>query len=340
MTEELNRAEARGLLITEENPERLSSATRDMAVDLADRSARWAAEDTLPLEDGWANALEGEEVAIGPHVTRWIRERLPPSEPERTAHYHMLVQALRTQVAQECRHLRRLHMSLEHVYAMGIALPPNDSQATLSDDHLEESMDVKDMVDQIIMMMAQYQPRRQPSVMEMLQGVSEASTTSSGSADPPDLNLFTECESLRRWLNGVFEGSLSSLLEEQLQREDQLANQDTSEAVRDDEEADRESEVQAETGVDEDTTAMVQHPWKENESDAGRRSSRRPRSRSPDRTWSRATATGWTTGARPCSSRGPGVSDGSTGLALPVGRTGGTGCRLNRGPMWKLPSRT
>ena len=147
-------------------------------------------------------------------------------------------------MAQECRHLRRRHMSLEHVYAMGIALPANDSQATLANEHLEESMEVKDMVDQIIMMMAQYQPRRQPSVLEMLQGGSTTSARSASSSDSsPELSLYTECEALRRWLNGVFEGGLSSLLEEQLQHEDQPTDQATPETLRDAEEVNLEGEA-------------------------------------------------------------------------------------------------
>ena len=63
MIEELQHAESQGLLFSQEPVTRLWSA-------------RWEAESALPLEDAWGNALEGEEVAVGLRVTRWLRSRL------------------------------------------------------------------------------------------------------------------------------------------------------------------------------------------------------------------------------------------------------------------------
>ena len=111
MIEELKHAEAQGLLTQSESASRLGAATRDLAMDLSERSTRWATEAALPLEDAWGNSLKREETEVGLRVTQWLRSRLQSSGCNRVLLYQQVVKAIRAQVAQECRHLRRMPCS-------------------------------------------------------------------------------------------------------------------------------------------------------------------------------------------------------------------------------------
>ena len=225
LTDELDKALHNGDLVEEVEAarNRLGAAVRDMSMDLAKRSDRFRDEEAIPLEDGWGNSLEGEEVEVGMAVTRWLRERLPADPAQRTELYRQVVRGLRVQITQECRHLRLLHMALEHVYVMGV-----DTGEALSQGEPEHSQlppDAKDLVDQIIMTVGQGSSRPRPTVLDMLRGPgSTSSSTMAAAAEERDNGgerLFFECESLRRWLNNVFEASLSTLTMEMMQTEDQ-----------------------------------------------------------------------------------------------------------------------
>ena len=300
LTEELDRALLNGDLVEEVEAarSRLGAAVRDMSMDLANRSDRFRDEDAIPLEDGWGNSLEGEEVEVGMAVTRWLRERLPAASAQRTELYRQVVQGLRVQLTQECRHLRRLHMALEHVYVMGV-----DTGEALSQGEPEDSQlppDAKDLT------VGQGSSRPRPTVLDMLRGPESTSSSAMAAAaegrDNGGERLFFECESLRKWLNHVFEASLSTLTMEMMQTEDQgSVARMVTDSVLPDEDSTLPDPLTPDEG---DEEALVQKPpWEskgkgkgEREDSRERREStrRHPRSRSRERrTWSSASASGW-----------------------------------------------
>ena len=161
-------------------------------------------------------------------------------------------------------------------------------------------------MDQLILMVSAEASRVPLTVMDLLQrGQADGrggGASSSSSSSMPESGLYYECEALRRWLNGVFEGALTSLAEEHLLRQDQCM-----EGIMEDEPAPGASQ---ETQLDEDDAALVQKPpWQDRgRSNSGRRTSRAPRSRSRGGgTWSSASADGWNARGR----TGADASDGN-----------------------------
>ena len=266
----LEGALANGSLASIATTEGTGLATRDAARDLAARANRTERDQQLPIDDSWGNSLEHEELQVGIALSRWIRRRLPRTHPQRTHLFNLIIHGLREQLAQECRHLRRLHMGLEHAYTMGI-----NNETQVDDGTSEEEMQrmARDYVDQIVLNIGHNSSNR--SVLSMLQ---EGGSSSSSTGPPPrgsQGSLFQEGEALRRWLNGVFEGSLSTLLDDHVEDLEWPISGQTEEA-HDDATTER---TDAEAGESTDEAALVQPPFWERDSKEGAR--RRPRSRSP-----------------------------------------------------------
>ena len=152
--------------------------------------------------------LEDEELRVGATLTKWVRQRLPTNPQARRQLFLQVVNGLRLQVSQECRHLRRLHMGLEQMYCMGEGAAYSVGTLETMDDLPQ---DARDLVDQVIMNIGN--DARGQTVLDMLQG--QASSSASSSSSPATGSLLQECDALRRWLNGAFEGSLSTLMEDQ-----------------------------------------------------------------------------------------------------------------------------
>ena len=119
MLQELENALQNGGLEEIQLPQ-VEAAVCHSAVELAVRANRTHYEDQVPINDTWDDHGEQESFEVGTMLTRWIRARLPQDEEERRALYHELRRGLLWQLAQECRHLRRLHMGFEQVLTMGI----------------------------------------------------------------------------------------------------------------------------------------------------------------------------------------------------------------------------
>ena len=258
-------------------------ATRDAARDLATRADRADRTQQIPIDDSWGNALENEELHVGIALSRWLRRRLPQERPQRRLLFDLVVQGLRDQLAQECRHLRRLHMGLEHAYTMGVS-DMTQAMDNATDDEMRSL--ARDYVDQIVMNIGQNTSSR--TVISLLQ---EGASSSSSSGPPPrgsHGSLFQEGEALRRWLNGVFEGSLSTLMLDHAEDQEGSTAEAPNHPV---EEEEQEGPGEAEGEPDE--AALVQKPpWERGNQNATRR---RPRSRSLSasrRTWSTASASG------------------------------------------------
>ena len=155
---------------------------------------------------------------MGLRVTRWLRTRLQSAGGNRDL-YQQIVRAIRSQVAQECRHLRRMHMALENVYAMGNVLPP---QVPPGSDEGDEPVEAKELVDQLILFISDDTGESKRTVLDMLRGGEQASSSTavSSTSSGMDQGLYQECEALRRWLNRVFEGALSTLQDEHMLQQD------------------------------------------------------------------------------------------------------------------------
>ena len=198
-----------GSLHQHEHPAMVGPATREAAMDLSVMADRRFESDMIAVNDSWGNAMEQEEVQVGIMITRWIRARLPHDPAGRQRLHEDIMNALRKQVMEECRHLRRLHMALTQAETMGI-----EQEATaITLEEPEVPRDAQDLVDQIVMNIGRDTKKR--TVAEMWRA--EGASSSSSRGPPPEGShgtLYQECESLRRWLNGVYEGSLSSLAED------------------------------------------------------------------------------------------------------------------------------
>ena len=303
ITEELDKAARQGLLVPDEEAvrQRFGPAVRNMSMELADRSERMAQADSLPIDDGWGSSLAGEEVEVGIAVTRWLRDRLPPQGVQREDLYMQVIQGLRAQLTQECRHLRRLHMALENIYMMGIGTGESVSQGEPEDSQMPQ--DARDLVDQIIMTVGQQPAPQRQTILDILRGTS-TSSSSTGESARHGPGLFHECEALRRWLNNVLRR-----LSQALYADDHThGGCDEGHDVTDEVEMTQPDEDAQDEG---DEGALVQRPPRENKDkgkghrddsrDRRTDTQRRARSRSREQmTWSSASASGWQrTGARP-----------------------------------------
>ena len=293
MIGDLTEALQDGSLHRHELPAMVGPATREAAMDLPVMADRRFETDMIAVDDSWGNAMEQEEVQVGILITRWIRARLARDAAGRMRLHRDIMLALRKQVLEECRHVRRLHMALIQAETMGIE---RESAAASSHEN-EIPRDAQDLVDQIVMNIGRDTKKRtKRTVADMLR---DEGATSSGSRRPPPAgthgSLYQECESLRRWLNGVYEGSLSSLAEDAqvyLDENGGLSGRSQSRALEEDdlqEEADTEIEEHEGDEEDEEVT-LVQ--GRTGPTSRGRRE----RSRSPSeprRSWRTASAAGW-----------------------------------------------
>ena len=260
----------------------VSGAVVHAAVDLATRADRRQTQDQLPVDDAWDDGLEQECGEVGHLLSKWLRKKLPASAPRRGIVYRRVVERLRVQLAEECRHLRRLHMGFQQVQQLTL----DQDQLLAKDDETQDDEEARDLVDQIIMLIGNV--RSKPTVMEMLGGVGHTgSSSSTGPAGTMELGtLFQESESLRRWLNEHFEGSLETM-------SDTLADETMLEETAWDE------EPECDVSGEQDSAEVTEQDKPENDElnlgQKGRGKSRsRPRSRSrARRTWSAASATGW-----------------------------------------------
>ena len=260
----------------------VSGAVVHAAVDLATRADRRQVQDQLPIDDAWDDGLEQECGEVGHLLSKWLRKKLPTSAPRRGLVYRRVVERLRVQLAEECRHLRRLHMGFQQVQQLTL----DQDQLLTTDAETQDDEEARDLVDQIIMLIGNV--RSKPTVMDMLGRVGgTGSSCSTGPAGTMELGtLFQEAESLRRWLNEHFEGSLETmsdtLADETMLGE--LSSEDMPECVMEGEQ--ESAEVTKPDEPDNDELNLGQK---------GRGKSRsRPRSRSRGRrTWSAATARGW-----------------------------------------------
>ena len=159
----------------------------------------------------------------------------------------------------------------------------------------EVSRDAQDLVDQIVMNIGRDTKKR--TVVEMLKTEGASSSSSRG---PPPVGshgtLCQECESLRRWLNGVYEGSLSSLAEDAQVYENE--SRETSNAEGDDafvneevrrERGDTDNEQEEDDEEEQEEVTLVQ--GRPGPSRRGRERSRSPTE--PRRCWRAASAAGW-----------------------------------------------
>ena len=251
MIQDLSSALERGELHQHVSVEDAGAAFRDAVQDLAERADRTRQTEAIPISDTWGDHLEGEDLEVGMRLTSWVRQRLPPGRVERRRLFRDVLRGLQVQLAQECRHLRRLHMGVQQLYVMGEGLPPSEDLS------LEESEDVpqlaQDLVDQIIMIIGD--TAKPPSVLTLLGARTAAS---SSTLPPPSRQVGTfaqEGEALRRWLNGIFEASFKDLMEDlgdTTEEEEPVCRDDTEDAEESDPSRDEYEDV------DMDDQALVQ----------------------------------------------------------------------------------
>ena len=260
----------------------VSGAVVHAAVDLAVRADRRQVQDQLPIDDTWDDGLEQECGEVGHLLLKWLRKKLPSSTPSRGRVYRRVLDRLRVQLTEECRHLRRLHMGFQQVQQLTL----DQEQQLHVDPDTQDDEEARDLVDQIIMLIGNV--RSQPTVMEMLNGVEGSrSSSSTGPANTMALGtLYQESESLRRWLNEHFEGSLETM-------SDTLADLPMPEAAEPEDLP--ESHMEGDCDSEDATLKEVEEYDELNLGQKGRgKSPGRPRSRSRGRrTWSAASASGW-----------------------------------------------
>ena len=265
----------------------LGPATCDLAMDLAARADRAQHGSQVPISDEWGDFGEHEETQIGFAMAKWLRRRLPRDQGSRRDLYQQVMKGLQAQLAQEARHLRRLHAAFHSLSAMGVGtLPGSDEETSAEDLHRE----AKDMVDQLVMEIG-----RETDARDIRTWLGMSATSSSSTSSTPSTylqgNMRVEVEALRRRLNAHFEGVKDELgLWMEQQPEGFLDDKEKTEGIRDG--------VQGE-GDDldvpgDDTNSLMEKPGKGRPSSRpeGRRSRTRSRSRGQS-TWSTATASGW-----------------------------------------------
>ena len=99
----------------------IGPATSDLAMDLAvepNIGVRFA------FGDEWGNFGEHEEMQIGFTIAKWLECRLPKNQECKKDLYKQIMQGLQQQLAQEARHLRRLHVAFHALGAMGVGHHP------------------------------------------------------------------------------------------------------------------------------------------------------------------------------------------------------------------------
>ena len=79
-------------------------------MDVATRADRTHYSEAVPVSDSWGSHSEWECGEVGFFVSRWLRQRLSGHEGRRARVFEAMKQLLRDQLAEESRHLRRLHM--------------------------------------------------------------------------------------------------------------------------------------------------------------------------------------------------------------------------------------
>ena len=284
----------------------LEGAVRYAAMDVAVRADRAHLSEQVPVDDSWGDHAEREAVDVGLFVSRWLRRRLPADSETRARMLAGIQRALNQQLAEEARHFRRLHMAYEQSQIVGLSQVPNDGyQPTLG---MEEELEIKDLVDQLLLSVSSPCSTRTPTVLQLLGTTSSSSSCSS--AVPPALHhvgsLYQETEALRRWLNDFFEGSLETILEpprEPLGEEEGNAAPMGSDEGQD-QGGQEGTEGDEEEGVDDDQVVLMQGSRRSSDKGRGRgrersrsrssgRRSRSRRTRAVTGTWSSASAHGW-----------------------------------------------
>ena len=245
-------------------------------MDLAARADRAQHGSQVPITDEWGNFGEHEETQIGFAMAKWLRRRLSRDKGSRRDLYQQVMKGLQAQLAQEARHLRRLHAAFHSLSTMGVGTPPGSDEETSAEDLHREA---KDMVDQLVMEIG-----RETDARDIRTWLGMSATTSTSLQG----NMRVEVEALRRRLNAHFEGVKDELgLWMEQQPEGFLDDKEKTEGIRDGLQGEGEDlDVPGD-----DTNSLMEKPGKGRPSSRpeGRRSRTRSRSRGQS-TWSAATA--------------------------------------------------
>ena len=185
----------------------VSAAVCHAAVELAVRLDRRAVRDQLPINDSWDDSLELECGEVGHLLGKWLRRKLPQDGPRRAKVFTLMNEKLRRQLAEECRHLRRLHMGFQQMQTMGF----HQDRSSQNEEDAECDLLAMDLVDQLVMIIGN--TRSKGTIVEML-GASTASSSAGPAHTLRQGTLYQESECLRRWLNDYYEGSLETLDED------------------------------------------------------------------------------------------------------------------------------
>ena len=261
------------------------------AMDLAERADRTHFGEQVPINDTWGMTAEMECGEEGHMIARWLRAKLPTLPRTRALVFRTLRRRLELQLAQEARHLRRLHMAFQQAQTTG--LDP-DATVSMQENEEQEIFDIaQDLVDELVMVIGNTKegPR---SILDVLHARGTASSSSAALAGPNRQGtLAQEMESLRRWLNEVFEGELGLLdtcnasggQQNVTMVEEVESETDTADDVNENDTQGR--GLQGSNLREPDETGLMQ------EGKGSRRGRSRSRSRSRGRTWSSASSRGW-----------------------------------------------
>ena len=144
----------------------VASAAVHASVDLAIRANRTHYGELVPIDDTWDTAAEKECGDLGHRLSRWLRSRLSSEPRRRGLVFRALLRKLRQQLAEEGRHLRRLHMALQQAQTMGLE---GDHQAgALVEDDEDVEAEAGDLVDQLVMTVGDSSSPQ--TVLSLLQG--------------------------------------------------------------------------------------------------------------------------------------------------------------------------
>ena len=206
--QELDEAWDTGELVEDSRPS-TGIAIQDMAVRLATALDRTMESEHQPLNTTPGDDMDREEGTVGLKATAWLRARLPTDGRGRV--YEKVLECLRDQLGQEAQHLRRLHMAMMGMEAMGIrdsnsargsTDAANDTMGEMGDMEEEELHNSARMiVDDLIVWVAQGLSSKR-SVLDMLRG-------EQGKRKPGEQgDHVEECQRLRRWLNELYENEV------------------------------------------------------------------------------------------------------------------------------------
>ena len=112
-------------------------------------------------------------------AVQWLRSRLPRDSTAKEKLFREIIMGIQRQLSQEGRHMRRLHIVLQHLPCMVAGeIPGSDEEAEVHGMAREAS----DLVDQLVMIVGQDVPRER-TVKDMLREAAGRRDMASSSGD-------------------------------------------------------------------------------------------------------------------------------------------------------------